>query len=788
MNTKNLKLDNFFEEIDEESEDFIEDDHEESEDLIDDQKIDDAKADNLISFIGSLDKKRKRVDNDDPTEKQKKQIKERTEAYEESEYNLTTRESSTASLESGGNKGTYKDPLPAPLPQNIQNRLNRQVAYEETKKDISKWEPIVRQNRESDHLKFPINPIPEHTPTVGVLTGTFKPSTSLEKEVDSILEKSGMKEEDLQKYEDIQLNKLSVDEVAARRSELRRMRELMYREEIKAKRIAKIKSKTFRKIKKKEKEKEKLKLDQLIEPNQNLAQEERMKLETARAKERMTLKHKNTSKWAKQALKHGRHDSESRQAIVEQLKRHEDLKRKIHDLGSDEELDDVSSESNNEDDESIIKEKAFDELEQYQLKDSADEEPVKGILGMKFMQDAMKREKKATQQLIDDFIEDLENNDFSDDDDDDDDKNKLTKKNNDAAKDSARLIDNNLGRMIFGVGTKEKGARSNDSSNARVSFDQGPDITTLSKSTFDQKNDSEVSLLSEPRSNNDSVNQQVESQQNDSEEINPWLQHDTSKLVTSSKKVNRSINIKNSNKLDKLSSKLNKQKHGMQMKEDIEIDMNKIMTVHVADNNTKKEVKTAATDNSAIENVNIESDSDDDANAEAIKNFVNVKNPTAFTQRELVARAFANDNVVEEFESEKQAIIEEDMPKEIDITLPGWGTWGGKGVKPSKNKKKIIAKPLPGEGIDVKKRQDAKLKHVIINEKSIKKAKKYLSTDIPYPFETREQYERSLRTPVGKEWNTNEVFQKMITPRVVTKMGVVIDPLTAPFKPGTEIN
>ncbi|CAG8809065.1 22152_t:CDS:1, partial [Gigaspora rosea] len=173
MNTKNLKLDNFFEEIDEESEDFIEDDHEESEDLIDDQKIDDAKADNLISFIGSLDKKRKRVDNDDPTEKQKKQIKERTEAYEESEYNLTTRESSTgkkkvtfhdligtvqeevgfsglkqklASLESGGNKGTYKDPLPAPLPQNIQNRLNRQVAYEETKKDISKWEPIVRQN------------------------------------------------------------------------------------------------------------------------------------------------------------------------------------------------------------------------------------------------------------------------------------------------------------------------------------------------------------------------------------------------------------------------------------------------------------------------------------------------------------------------------------------------------------------------------------------------------------------------------------------------------------------
>ncbi|CAG8477732.1 17830_t:CDS:2, partial [Gigaspora rosea] len=36
-----------------------------------------------------------------------------------------------------------------------------------------------------------MNPIPEHTPTIGIFTGTFKPSTSPEKEVDSILVKSG---------------------------------------------------------------------------------------------------------------------------------------------------------------------------------------------------------------------------------------------------------------------------------------------------------------------------------------------------------------------------------------------------------------------------------------------------------------------------------------------------------------------------------------------------------------------------------------------------------------------
>ncbi|CAJ0840002.1 22549_t:CDS:2 [Entrophospora sp. SA101] len=217
-----------------------------------------------------------------------------------------------ASLESGGNKGTYKDPLPPPLPKRLKDRLNRQAAYEETKKEISKWEPIVKQNRIADHLVFPIDAIPQHRPTNSLLAGTFKPSTNLEKEVESILVESGLKqgnEKELQQYEKLQLNKLSIDEIKTRTKELRRMRELMFREEIKAKRIAKIKSKTYRKIRRKEKIK--LNLDQLSQLDPELAREERIKLDTARAKERMTLKHKNTTKWAKQLLKNGHHDPET---------------------------------------------------------------------------------------------------------------------------------------------------------------------------------------------------------------------------------------------------------------------------------------------------------------------------------------------------------------------------------------------------------------------------------------------------------------------------------------------
>ena len=78
----------------------------------------------------------------------------------------------------------------------------------------------------------------------------------------------------------------------------------------------------------------------------------------------------------------------------------------------------------------------------------------------------------------------------------------------------------------------------------------------------------------------------------------------------------------------------------------------------------------------------------------------------------------------------------EDGDKEIDVTLPGWGTWGGSGVKKS-TKKKFIKKI---SGIKAEKRQDAKLKNVIISEKVNKKVAKYTAGNVPFPYENREQY------------------------------------------------
>jgi hypothetical protein len=97
----------------------------------------------------------------------------------------------------------------------------------------------------------------------------------------------------------------------------------------------------------------------------------------------------------------------------------------------------------------------------------------------------------------------------------------------------------------------------------------------LSTSTFDpkpspkstqekSKDDDKISLPTEPNDN--------------SEEENPWLQTNSSKISSSSKKNNKGI-IKENNKSDKLVSKLKKQKQENQSQNGIEIDVNKVFTI-----------------------------------------------------------------------------------------------------------------------------------------------------------------------------------------------------------------
>src|SRR5687768_12029516 len=107
------------------------------------------------------------------------------------------------------------------------------------------------------------------------------------------------------------------------------MRSLLFFKEQKQKKVAKIKSKAYRKLHKRDKGTTDLSLDELNRLDPELARQEREKLEAQRAQERMTLKHKNTGKWARQILGRGDSEPETQKALMEQLHKHENLKRKI---------------------------------------------------------------------------------------------------------------------------------------------------------------------------------------------------------------------------------------------------------------------------------------------------------------------------------------------------------------------------------------------------------------------------------------------------------------------------
>uniref|UniRef100_A0A8C5RVV8 U3 small nucleolar RNA-associated protein 14 homolog A n=1 Tax=Laticauda laticaudata TaxID=8630 RepID=A0A8C5RVV8_LATLA len=145
------------------------------------------------------------------------------------------------------------------------------------------------------------------------------------------------------------------------------------------------------------------------------------------------------------------------------------------------------------------------------------------------------------------------------------------------------------------------------------------------------------------------------------------------------------------------------------------------------------------------------------------------------SQRQMIREAFASDNVLDDFLKEKRAAEEAGKPKVIDLVLPGWGEWGGVGLHPSKKKKKrFLIKPVPGPP-----RKDRHLPHVLLNEQRNVLAAAHQVNQLPFPFESSQQFERSIQVPVGSTWNTQRAFQQLTAPRIITQPGQIIRPITA---------
>ncbi|KAJ1964361.1 hypothetical protein GGI12_001474 [Dipsacomyces acuminosporus] len=694
----------------------------------------------------------------------------------------------------------------APLAKRLQDQVDRKVAYAKTRKTISEWQTTVNANRAAEHLSFPMNEPAKVSTSSATLVGTFKPSNDLETQIQSMLADSGMTDEQQQQYEELELKKLSPEEMRKRQRELRLMRELMFRSEQKAKRMAKIKSKAYRRILKKEKMRAKdQEMQRLQQEDPEMYEMLMEKMAQSRAEERMTLRHKNTGKWAKETLKRSHGDEESQQALREQLAQHEQLKRKIYDLGSDEEVSDYEAGKTRGGDDADLsdsdKDDTFESVKARAVKrisaemgnqddgELAENTPHKALFGMKFMQNAMQRKREQAErdaQMMRDEFESLEA-------DVDEDGNAVALKKKSADTSSKPLNagaeTTAPGRMTFGGGVKkrspeeeqadEEGDDEDVAATKRIRLNEAGQVGQVASGGGHRVR------LAEPMSigTQEAISGRKASGRSASKggADNPWLSEEAaSHSGHRGGKLNELK--KESTKVDKLSAKLRAKRMGSSAasaggEDEVLLDVSKTLALEkprLQDDSDQDDSDSGSG-----------SDSENDMTLEHVgaqkKGKKTSSNPNAFTQRELVEQAFAEDAVVEqEFEEEKEAAMNEDAPKDEDLTLPGWGSWGGTGIQPKKSV--VVRKARKDSGVEKSKRLDAKLGHVIINQRLSKSSTKYYADNVPFPFYTPEEYEETLQAPLGKEWNTARSHSKIIKPRVMTKMGRIIDPLTIPSK------
>eukprot|EP00962_Isochrysis_galbana_P041778 scaffold15406_cov119-Isochrysis_galbana.AAC.13 len=150
-------------------------------------------------------------------------------------------------------------------------------------------------------------------------------------------------------------------------------------------------------------------------------------------------------------------------------------------------------------------------------------------------------------------------------------------------------------------------------------------------------------------------------------------------------------------------------------------------------------------------------------------------------QQSLVEAAFPESAELE-FASEKQALVEAEAGVAADPMIPGWGDWSGLGARVGRRQeeRKRTAAEAREELLAqaAARRQDAALRHVILSEKRDKKAAKFTVAAVPFPFKTRDQFERSMRNPLGAEWNTVHSHSQLVQPRVATVRGALIQPVS----------
>ncbi|XP_075159549.1 U3 small nucleolar RNA-associated protein 14 homolog A [Haematobia irritans] len=673
---------------------------------------------------------------------------------------------------------TAKKVLDKPLEKPAAERIKRTIGYEDVKSKLTKWDAVVTSNRAAETQVFPLK-----SETVYVNTSLYrKPleqsvKTDLMQQMEDLenkyakIKRQHMGDDqdpaDLAKREqELLQKKMTKEELIAKRKELAYLKMREAQKSIKARLQSKIKSKKYHKLLKKQKMQEQIKQFELLQKtNPEAAMEKLNALEKSRAMERASLRHKNTGTWAKNLQIRAKYDKDVRKDLAEQLQVSRQLTQKIEEDDSGEEDKKVNKPAEEQDEDGDYdpfnpwttvgkKEKAATKeqednsnwrkywlerndnekmLEEYKrlLKDeegndepNADEAEIgenpQDTENTKIGKSAGKKNRPEKKRKNFEESECKKTNK----------KQKLengwlveeidpipAKSIDDIFDDQEDVIKEKLHRKLEIIKEKAKKIKSQKPSKKSSTTKEKDPLKNLKDLSF-------KSAANRPDIDEELKNEMDDENKNPVSELNETLEKSlTPKMATT--ESTKQVDI---------------------------IDPNKLATVKL-----KKHAIGSSSVSDAMGDVDM-----DDENEEAID------------QQMTIAQAFEDDDIVADFSHDKTKDSEL-KDAEIQLSMPGWGSWAGAGIskeRMEKRNKRLLLKLAPED-----KRKDENKDGVYINENVSKKLRNHLVSDVPFPFTSLKDYEASIRAPIGRNFVTETAFRLLTRPSVIAQKGKIIEPM-----------
>ncbi|NXK49429.1 UT14A protein, partial [Chauna torquata] len=621
-----------------------------------------------------------------------------------------------------------KKAVELPLSKEEAERVVREAAYVKTSKDVGKWQPVVLQNRRAEQLVFPLKQEPVAIAPLEQVISAWKPRTPLEQEIFGLLHKTQQPITDplLTPQEKASLQAMSLEEARRRRAELQKARVLQSYYEAKARREKKIKSKKYHRVLKKSKRRKALKEFELLQktdPEAALAKLE--ELEQLRMEERMSLKHQNKGKWARSRAIMAKYDLEARKAMQEQLARNKELTQKVRVELPEEEPGDMPE----EDLMSVtvpavpvgasranpwMLGKPSDPAKEPEVQEGLEDAAVPGAAESK--EEVSEEEMSEEEALLQDFEQ------------------KRHARQQRAGSPEQRGEELAALRGVWCATGLDKRAVGAD----------------------------ETEVVSEPLG--DSSIHPICAKEQVSTRTEPLPQAQEEILLSE-----QPYRVQTMEDIEALASKepSEEQKPAAAGAEEQAHQQEKGRA-------GARPAKKPTAKKKIISLQSVLSGKPQEIQCPSLP-VVMEEEEGGIDQRGVITEAFAGDDVVADFHREKSKAEQDAKPQPVNLVLPGWGEWGGTGLRPSAKKiKRFLIKPPPAPP-----RKDQHLPHVIMSEQRNIHAAAHQVSELPFPFERHQQFEQSIRTPVGSTWNTQRAFQKLTAPRIITRAGHIIQPLSA---------